>query len=444
MLDIQFIRNNAERVKLAVQNKGLSDRVSIDELLALDDRRKELLKKTEDLRSLRNKTSKEIGQTGASERETAIKKMSQLKGELKEFEDQLEKVTAEFRTLLLEVPNVYAHDVPVGQSESENVVVKKWGDPKTFDFEPRDHATLGKMLDILDTESAAEISGSRFAYIKGDLVLLQFALIQFVFETLTDEKIIARFAKEAGSPYTKPFVPMIPPVLMKQSVMKKTDRLDPIDDRYLIQDNDNNDAAGMVLIGSAEHTLAPLYMNKIVPKESLPIRYIGYSTAFRGEAGTYGKDTHGILRLHQFDKLEMESFTTAEDGASEQKLLVALQEYLMQQLEIPYQVVLKCTGDMGKIDFCGIDIEAWLPGEGKYRETHSADYVTDFQSRRLNARYKDGETLTMLHMNDATAFALGRTLIAIMENYQKKDGSIEVPKILRKYCGVKNISPKAI
>jgi len=257
---------------------------------------------------------------------------------------------------------------------------------------------------------------------------MQFAIIQFVFNTLTDKKIIGKLAKKTDNPFDKPFIPVLPPVIARAEIMKKMDRFDPIDDRYYLEQDDS------LLIGSAEHTLGPLYMNEVIPEKDLPIRYIGYSTAFRREAGTYGKDATGILRRHQFDKAEMESFIQPEYGQVEQNLIVAIQEYLVQQLEIPYQVVILCTGDMGSPDFRQIDIECWMPGQNTYRETHTSDYMTDYQARRLNTRIKrkDGK-LEFAYMNDATAMAIGRILIAIIENYQQEDGSIKVPKVLHKY-----------
>lgn len=293
---------------------------------------------------------------------------------------------------------------------------------------------LGEALDIIDTEKSAVISGSRFNYLKGDAVLLQFALIQLAFNTLTDKKIVEKLAKEAKNPSGKPFMPVIPPVIAKAEVMKKMDRFDPIDDRYYLEKDDS------LLVGSAEHTLGPLHMGEVIDEKELPIRYVGYSTAFRREAGTYGQDTRGILRRHQFDKVEMETFAKPEDGDAEQRLMVAVQEYIMQQLEIPYQVVAISTGDMGKPDYKQIDIEAWMPGEGRYRETHTSDYMTDFQARRLNTKYKEsGKAKGFVYMNDATAIAIGRTLIAILENYQTKDGKIKVPKVLQAYVGKKEI-----
>ncbi len=266
---------------------------------------------------------------------------------------------------------------------------------------------------------------------------MQFALIQFCINTLTNPEIISDLATKAGSPYTKPFCPVIPPVFVRPEVMKKMDRLDPIEERYYIPSDD------LVLVGSAEHTLGPMFMDETINLDDMPVRFIGYSTAFRREAGSYGKDVKGILRVHQFDKLEMETFVPVEDGDAEQRLLVGVQEYLMQQLGIPHHVVQVCTGDMGKPDYSQIDIECWMPAQNKYRETHSSDYMTDFQARRLNTTYKDKNgDRKYSYMNDATAIAVGRTIIAILENYQQEDGSVIVPEVLQKYMGIKVIKPK--
>ncbi len=304
-----------------------------------------------------------------------------------------------------------------------------------MDFEPKDHLALGEALGMINVEAAGKISGSRFAYLMGDAARLEFALIQYTMEVLMNEKVIesiARGVKPGYHPGT--FIPVVPPVMIRPEVFQRMGRLEPKEDRYYIP------TADLWLIGSAEHTLGPLHMDETIPENKLPIRYLGFSTAFRREAGSYGKDVRGILRMHQFDKLEMESFTLPEDGLAEQEFFVAVQEYLMWSLELPYQVVSVCTGDMGTPNVRQIDIETWVPSQKRYRETHSADYVGDYQARRLGTRVrrKDGKT-EFVHMNDATAFAIGRTLIAIMENYQTKEGKIEVPKVLQKYVGKKTI-----
>ncbi|MBP6910440.1 hypothetical protein KBC03_02470 [Patescibacteria group bacterium] len=268
-------------------------------------------------------------------------------------------------------------------------------------------------------------------FLKNNLVKLQFGLMQWVMELLTDQKVIDEIIKANNLKISnKTFSLILPPFFMKMEVMDKMGRLNPKDDRYCYEEDQ------IVLNGSAEHVLGPLQMDKVLTEAELPIRYLGYSTAFRREAGSYGKDTKGMIRMHQFDKLEMESFCLPEDGQEEQNFMIAIQEYMMQKLEIPYHVLVCCTGDMGDCDYRHIDIEARIPSQEKYRETHSGDYMTDYQARRLNIRYKkaDGEK-GYVHMNDATAFAMSRTLVAILENYQQADGSIKVPKVLQKWVG---------
>lgn len=331
----------------------------------------------------------------------------------------------------MRIPNITSSEVPEGKDDTENITIKTWGKFPKFDFEPKTHDVLGKELDIIDTEKAAEISGSRFYYLKGDLVLLQFALTQFAFETLTNEKIIKKILTEKKlNLSTKPFIPILPPVMIKNEVQEKIHRVFG-DQTYKIKDTDLN------LVASAEHTIAPYHLNEVLKEEELPKRYIGYSTAFRQEAGTYGKDMKGIFRSHQFDKSEMESFTTAETGEDEQKLIVGLQEYLMQELKIPYRLQQICGGDIGKPDYQQLDIEAWLPGQGQYRETHTSDYMTDYQTRGIHSFYKTktGEK-KLLHTNDATAFS-GRVLIAVLENFQTINGEVIIPEVLQSLMGGK-------
>jgi len=286
-------------------------------------------------------------------------------------------------------------------------------------------------LGIIDVETAGKVSGTRFAYLKGDAVRLEFALVQYAMEILSNPTILESIAEGVKPGYSaRVFNPVVPPVMIRPEVFQKMARLEPKEERYYIPADD------VFLVGSAEHTLGPLHMNEIIPEEKLPLRYVGFSTAFRREAGSYGKDTRGVMRVHQFDKVEMESFCLPEDSITEQELFVNIQEYLMWSLELPYRIVMCCTADQGDPDARHIDLETWMPSQNQYRETHSADMMTDYQSRRLNTRVKrkDGR-LEFVHMNDATVFAIGRTIIAIMENYQTKEGKIEVPKVLQKYLG---------
>lgn len=428
MIDLKFLRENPEEVKRAIKLKKVD--LNVDELLAADSAYMTTLQNVETHRALRNRLSDDIGKVDKEERAKLIEEATNVKEELKKMEEELNSLEEKRSELAKKVPNLIANDVPEGADEEENVVVREWGTPQKFDFDPKDHIELGESLGIIDTERSSKVVGSRFNYLYGDAALLQFALIQFTMETLTDEKIISKLAKSVNNPSSKPFIPVVPPVMVRQDVMDKMDRLEPRDERYLLDQDE------LVLVGSAEHTMGPMHMDETLKDEELPRRYIGYSTAFRREAGSYGKDTRGIIRVHQFDKLEMESFTRPEDGLAEQDLLVAVQEYLVQQLEIPHQVMMVCTGDMGKPDFRQIDINSWMPGQGKYRETHTSDYMTDFQSRRLNIRCASGE---YVHMNDATAIAIGRMLVAILENNQNADGTVDVPKVLQKYVGKKVI-----
>ena len=428
MLDINFIRENTELVKKAARDKKVE--VDIDELLRLDEERRGLIFKIDELRQQKNQAAKDRD----------IEKGRQVKEELDSLEKEFADGEGRYTDLVIMVPNIPASDVPEGKDESENVVIRKWGEPKEFSFPVKDHIELGESLGIIDTEKASQVSGARFNYLKAEAVSLQFALIQYTFKVLQDTNLLKELALKISPDFSeKSFIPVLPPMMIKPEVYIKMARLDKttVDERYHLHKDD------LYLIGSAEHTLGPLHMDEILEEKRLPIRYIGYSSAFRREAGSYGKDTKGILRVHQFDKIEMESFSLPENSLKEQDFIVSIQEYLMQSLNIPYQVVMICTGDMGAPDARQIDIESWIPSQGKYRETHTSDLMTDFQARRLKTRVKrtDGST-QMVHMNDATAFAIGRTLVAILENYQQIDGSVKVPEVLLPFLNFSEIKPK--
>lgn len=427
MLDIKFIRENLELVR--ANNKNRKTEVDLEKFVELDDERKKLQSEIENLRSERKKTSK------TKPTEAEIIEMRQVGEKISQLEEKFKAIETQFNVLLYKIPNVAHESTPIGPDESGNKVLRQVGKKSKFDFTPKEHWQLGKDLDIIDNEKAANITGARFTYLKGKLALLQFALISHAFSIITDESRIKKILKKAKLDLkSTPFTPIIPPVMVKPEVFQKMARLEPKEERYYIPSDD------VYLVGSAEHTLGPLHMDETIEEKNLPIRYVGYSTAFRREAGSYGKDMKGILRVHQFDKLEMESFSLPEDSVEEQDFFVAVQEELVQSLDLPYQVVQICTGDMGGPDARQIDIEIWMPGQNKYRETHTSDLMTDYQSRRLKTKVKRGDGSTeFVHMNDATAFAIGRTLIAIMENNQQKDGSIKIPKALQKYCGFKVI-----
>jgi len=429
MLDIQFIRDNPELVEEKSKQKGYN--VDVRELLKLDAHRRDLVTEAEGVRAKRNELS--AAAKGGKPTPEQIEQGKQLKEELAKLEGELAPVEESYDKLLKSVPNMPLGDVPVGLSEDENKVAKKVGESKQFDFEPRQHWEIAEPRDLIDKERAAKISGSRFAYIKGDLVRLQFAIMQFVVNTLGDVKVLEKLIEENHLDLVaKPFTPVLPPAMLRTEPYVASARLNAEEVTYRAGQPEDD----LWLNASAEHTLCTMYWNEILPEDQLPIRYIGYSTSFRREAGTYGKDTEGIIRMHQFDKLEMEVFSTPETGLDEHLLMVAIQEYLVQQLELPYQVLQKCTFDIGKPNARGIDIEVWFPGQGKYRETHTADFMTDYQARdlKIRTRRRDG-SIELVHTNDATAFALGRIMAAIMENNQTADGHFVVPEVLRPYMG---------
>jgi seryl-tRNA synthetase len=415
MLDIKFIRENPEIIKDACRRKNSS--VDIDVLLKLDGDRRGLQARLEVLNRERNEAAKAKD----------IERGKVVKAQVGEIEDQLKVIDTELEPLLLKVPNLPSDDTPTGHDDSENVVLRKVGTPRDFGFTPKDHIALGEALGIIDAEKASEVAGARFVYLKGDLVLLQNALTQYAMSILTNRGALAGIIRDAGLEGVSdaPFVPVIPPLMIKPEVFARMARLEPREERYHIPSDD------MFLIGSAEHTLGPIHIDETLREADMPLRYFASTPAFRREAGSYGKDTRGILRLHQFDKIEMESFTLPEHGIAEQNFFVAIQEHFLKALGIPYQVVMCCTGDMGDPDARHIDVESWMPGQGRYRETHSADLMTDYQSRRLGTRVRRNDgTMQFVHMNDATAIAMGRLLIALLENYQEADGSVRVPDIL--------------
>lgn len=432
MLDINYIRANRQKVEDAIKNKGYE--IDLAEILDLDDERKSLSQKIDNLRQERNQVSAKM-KNGKPDK-TLIEQGKKLKKELSELEPKLSEVEKEYVSKLKTVPNVPEDDVPIGLSEDENQVAEVVGKPRDFNFTPKNHYEIGQERDWIDKERASKVTGARFAYIKGEMVKLQMAIVNFVMDSLSDERVIKEIIEKNGLDgiSTKPFTLVLPPLMLRTEMYDAMDRLEPSEDRYKIEGEE------LWLQGSAEHVLGSMHAGEIFSEAELPARYLGYATSFRQEAGTYGKDMEGIIRMHQFDKLEMESFSTKETSRKEHELFVAIQRWLLEQLMLPYRVIRKCTYDIGKPDARGIDMEVWLPGQNKYRETHTADYMTDYQSRRLNTRVRreDGE-VELVHTNDATAFALGRIMIAIIENNQNEDMTIRVPEVLRKYLNGKEI-----
>ena len=418
MLDLKILEKEPERIKKAVQNRGLE--VDVDKIIALNQKRKALLQRIGKLREKRNKISKEIPKNPQLKSE-ALK----IKEELKEKEKEFKEINQEFETLFFSLPNLPFDDVPVGKDDTENVVIKEWGEIPQFSFKPKDYLEIGEKLDIIDIQRASRVSGTRFGYLKNEAVLLEIAIIQFAFDNLTK----------------KGFVPVVPPVMIKPEMMWKMGYLkkgknDSFvgEEIYFLRDDD------LVLVGTSEQSIGPMHTDQIFQERDLPKRYVAFSTCFRREAGSYGKDTKGILRVHQFDKIEMFSFTTPLRSKDEHLFFLEIEEELMQKLNLPYRVVRICTGDLSDTSASSFDIETYLPGQGKYRETHSTSNCTDYQARRLNIRYrKKDNKLEFVHTINGTVFAIGRILIAIIENYQQKDGTVLVPEVLRKYINFKKI-----
>lgn len=418
MLDIKFIRENPKKVKKACQDKQV--KVDIDSLLNVDKKRLQTLQALEDMRAQKNRASKEIAKIkNGKEKRKIILKMQELDRNSDRLNKTLKELDEEFNNLMLQVPNLSQEDVPVGKDERDNKVSKEVGKIPEFDFKPKDYMEISKNFDLIDVERAAKVSGTRFGYLKNEAVLLEFALIKLAFDVLTKEG----------------FIPVLPPVMLKAEMARGMGYLEQSDREeayYLPQDN-------LYLIATAEQSIGTMHTGEILKEEELPKRYVAFSTCFRREAGSYGKDTKGIFRVHQFDKVEMFSFCRPEDSIKEHKFFLELEERLMKALKLPYRVMNICTGDLGRPAAAKYDIEAWLPSENKYRETHSTSNCTDFQARRLNIRYrtKQGQ-LKFVHTVNGSAFSQ-RPILMIIENYQQKDGSVLVPEVLEKYLAFKKI-----
>jgi seryl-tRNA synthetase len=430
MLDIRFVRENADAVQENARRKGYD--VSVQEILKWDKTKRQLQQQADELREKRNEISSRM--KGEKPSEDLIAEGKAVKEELGAVEASLKEAEQVFTDLLKKVPNMATKDVPVGASEDENVIAKTVGEVPSFEFTPKNHAEIAEAKGWLDKERAAKVAGSRFAYLKGDLVMLDWAMNMFALSELTNRELIARLIKENNLALSdKPFIPVQPPAVARTEAYEATGRLNKEEQTYKLADDD------LWLNASAEHVLAPMYMNEVVSEADLPHRYVGYTTAFRREAGTYGKDMEGFLRMHQFNKLEMEIFSTPETSYDEHLLAIAVQEHLMVRLGLPYRVVQKCTADIGGPNARGIDIDVWLPGQDQYRETHTADLITDYQTRRMQTRVRRADgSLELAHTNDATALSQ-RPLIAVLENYQTENGDVRVPEVLRPYLGGREI-----
>ena len=408
MLDIQFIRDHPEKVKEGAKKKQLNPDV-VDEVLRLDVKRRELIQEVEILRAERNKLTQADRERGG-----------EIKKRLKDVEPELKQTEAAFTDLMLQVPNFPADDVQEGKDETGNKVHKTWGEPKKFDFEVKDHVILGQSLDLLDLERGVKIGGFRSFFTKNELVLMEYGLLDYALKLMIKNG----------------FTPMTVPWLVNDQALWGTGYFPwGLEDHYSTQD-------GTKLIGTAEVSLTAYHQGEILNEADLPIKLVGISPCFRREVGAHGKDTRGIFRLHQFNKVEqvVVCVNSEEESRAWHEKMLSFSEQLLQDLELPYQVLLMCSGDMGAGQVKKYDIETWYPAQEKYRETHSDSYFLEFQARRLNMRYrtKTGE-IKFVHTLNNTVVATPRILGAILENYQNQDGSVGVPKILQSYVGKKII-----
>jgi seryl-tRNA synthetase len=408
VLDLKSIRDDPAPFRKALARRAAEE--DIDRVLALDEERRRLTVRVEALRAEQNRGAREIGSAGGGvEREALIRRLREASDELAKLEPELRAAEEELADLAARLPNIPDPSVPDGVSEEDNVEVRRRGDPPSFDFELKDHVALGEALGLFDIERGVRTSGARFSYLTGPAVRIQFALVQLALE----------FANRNG------LVPVVPPVLVRREAMYGSGFL-PADEAQLYVTREDD----LYLVGTSEVSLAALHAGEILEPGDLPRRYLGYSTCFRREAGSYGKDTRGIFRVHQFDKLEMFSFVMPEDSGEEHERLLAWQEEWVRALGISYRVVNVCVGELGASAAKKYDIEAWMPGEGRYREITSTSNTTDYQARRLECRVRLPESNRPVHTLNGTLCAVGRTLIALLENGQRSDGSVALPEVL--------------
>lgn len=410
MIDISLLRNNLEQVKKGALDKGFAATV-VDEAFNLDKKYREVLQKVESLRALRNKYAQE------KNKEEGRK----VKGELQKLEDELAKLQTDFNSAFAKIPNLPLPQVPLGKSDKENVEVKRWGEPRKFDFEPKDHLEIGKKLGILDFETGAKVTGSQFYFLYGDGALLELALVRYAMDFLQKEG----------------FMPVITPDLAKSRYYLGTGYLPRGNEAQIYEISDQD----LGLIATAEVTLAGKHADEVISEDHLPLKYIGYSHCFRQEAGAYGKYSKGLYRVHQFTKAEMFIYCKPEESNAMHEHLLAMEEKIYQELGLPYRVLEMCTGDLGAMAARKFDIEVWMPSRGEYGEVTSTSNCTDYQARNLNIKFRRKETgkNEFVHMLNGTAIATSRTILAILENYQQKDGSVVIPEVLRKWMGKEKI-----
>ena len=428
MIDLKKLRENRAEYEAGFKKKQAN--IDVDKVLALDEEQRRLLQTVEKMRAEKNAVSKEIAGLDGAARDEKIEEMKELGAELGASEEELNKIGVQLSVLITAIPNPPHESVPDGKDDEDNKPIKTVGKIPKFDFEPKDHLELGELLDIIDMETGAKTSGARFYYLKNEAVLLEFAMVQWLLHKYV----------------SKGFTPVTVPMLVKEEMMYATGFF-PADKNEIYTVNPshekNPEGDDLFLVGTSEVPLAGLHMFKPVQAEQLPRRYVGYSSCFRREAGSYGKDTKGILRVHQFDKMEMFSFCHPDKSWKEHEFLLSMEEEILTELGLPYQVVNICGGDLGAPAAKKFDCEVWIPTQEKYRELTSCSNCTDFQARRGGIKYKDDNGTHLLHTLNGTAMASTRTLIAILENYQQKDGTVKVPAVLQPFMnGITEIKPK--
>jgi len=416
MLDSQILKKNLEEFTENLKKRDISVDVSL--LIELDEKRRKAKFEAEQVKAQQNKLGKEIPKADKKEKEELLEKASELSDNFKKLSEKAEKEEKKFLDLWIKIPNIIDASSPVGSTDEDNKEIKKIGKVKELK-NAQNHLEIGEKLGLINVEKAAEVSGSRFSYIFGDLVKIEFNLVSYVINKLSD----------------KGFLPTVPPVLVRENALYGTGFFpDDAEQVYKIQNDE------LYLVGTSEVSLAALHGDEILELDSLPLRYAGFSTCFRREAGTYGKDTTGIFRVHQFDKVEMFSFCDPEKSKEEHEYLLSVEEEILNDLEIPYRVVDVCSGDLGASAAKKYDIEAWMPSQNNYREVTSCSNTTDYQARRLNIRTKKDKDTSLIHTLNGTALAVGRILIALIENNQQEDGSVEFSDELSKLTGVKKLS----
>lgn len=418
MIDITLLRTDPDEIRRSMSRRGVE--VDLDALVELEERIRKTRHDAETLRSRQKEAGQEIARLSGEEKSSAIAEVSEIAEEFKEKSAEAERLQEEFDAVWVTLPNLVDPTAADGMTEEDAIEIKRVGEPRDFDFDFSDHDELGRSLDVIDTDRAAKVSGSRFGYLKGKAVLLELALVRFAMDRLVEAE----------------FTPMAPPVLVREPALFGTGFFPG--DREQVYEVSNDD---LFLVGTSEVPLAAYHMDEIIEAEDLPIRYAGFSTCFRREAGTYGKDTAGIFRVHQFDKVEMFTFVDPGASADEHERLLGIEESLVQALEVPYRVVNVAAGDLGSSAAKKFDIEAWYPSQGTYREVTSCSNTTDFQARRLKIRVRKESGNEILHTLNGTAVAVGRTILAILENHQQSDGSVLIPEALRPYTGFHVIEP---